>query len=151
MGSLKVIQEAFKDFGSQTSISGINNSGKGKSVARSSIWLVIFSMLGYFTVRGIHDIVVEFFEYPVITNTDLTYNTEVDFPAVTICNLNRVNCHNAFQAMYSIKQTLRNNLSLSVEEMAELRTTSSQLDALLSGTVTNCHNQICQALKHQVS
>ena len=29
--------------------------------------------------------------------TDVNYQAKIDFPAVTICNLNRINCHNAFQ------------------------------------------------------
>ena len=150
MGSLKVIKATLKDFVSETSISGINNSGKCKSKVRSSIWLVIFTVLAYFTANGIYEIVVDFFEYPVITNTDLTYKSEVDFPAVTICNLNRVNCHNAFQAMYSIKQTIRSNLSLEKDEMTELQTAQSQLDYLLSANVTNCQYPICNSLKSEV-
>ena len=31
---------------------------------------------------------------------------QVDFPAVTICNINRVNCHNAFVAFYNMKTAL---------------------------------------------
>ena len=30
----------------------------------------------------------------------------MDFPAVTVCNLNRVNCHNAIAAMYIMKTQL---------------------------------------------
>ena len=36
----------------------------------------------------------------------MTVIAQVDFPAVTICNINRVNCHNAFVAFYNIKTTL---------------------------------------------
>ena len=31
---------------------------------------------------------------------------QIDFPAVTVCNLNRVNCHNAFVAFYRMKIAL---------------------------------------------
>ena len=34
---------------------------------------------------------------------------------MTVCNLNRVNCHNAFVAMYELKLALANT-SLSAEE-----------------------------------
>ena len=40
---------------------------------------------------------------------------KVDFPGVTVCNLNRVNCHNAFIASYNLSQMLDSS-SLSNEE-----------------------------------
>ena len=150
MGNWEVLKETLGGFGSETSISGINNAAKGKSKLRSSIWLAIFGVLAYYTVDGIYEIVVDFFDYPVLTNTDLTYKSEVDFPAVTICNLNRVNCHNAFQAMYDIKITLKKNSSLEMEKIDELSKLLSQLDTLLSNNVTDCLYPICTSLKSLV-
>ena len=34
-----------------------------------------------------------------MTSTDVSFKAKVDFPAVTICNLNRINCHNAFEVV----------------------------------------------------
>ena len=84
----QALKQTVAKFGQETSISGINNAGKDKSKLRSGIWLAIFSVLGYYTVDGIWEIVLDYYAYPVITNTDLTYKAEVDFPAGTICNLN---------------------------------------------------------------
>ena len=42
-------------------------------------------------------ILVDFWEWPIVTSTDVSFKAKVDFPAVTICNLNRINCHNAFE------------------------------------------------------
>ena len=111
---MEVVIRTLRVFCEETSIAGVNNAAKGKSRARSIVWVVIFGVLAYFTVVGIEEIVLEYYSYPVITNTDLTHRSEVDFPAVTICNLNRVNCHNAFQTMYDIKQALK---TLSAETM----------------------------------
>ena len=47
--------------------------------------------------NSVVQILVEFWEWPIVTSTDVSYKAKVDFPAVTICNLNRMNCHNAFQ------------------------------------------------------
>ena len=44
----------------------------------------------------------DYLSYPIITGTDVTYSQSVDFPSVTICNLNRINCHNAFQVVFAI-------------------------------------------------
>ena len=151
MPNLKVLGKTLFEFGAETSISGINNSAKGKSKVRSTIWLLLFSLLAYLTVVGIYDIVVEYFQYPVITNTDLTYKPEVDFPAVTICNLNRVNCHNAFLAMYTIKQQLAANNSIGKPTVDKMEKSLTLYERLLSTDVTNCLYPICLNLKSQVS
>ena len=116
----------FLRFGEETSISGINNAAKSKTKGRSLVWAAIFLFLGYWTGAGIYEvginqlcccldivclqicccldtvclqIVVEFLRYPIITSTDVSHRPSVDFPAVTICNLNRINCHNAFHVI----------------------------------------------------
>ena len=142
--------KTFQYFGSETSIAGINNSAKGKSKVRSLVWFIIFSVLAYYTVVGIYDIVIEYFEYPVITSTDITYEPEVDFPAVTICNLNRVNCHNAFMAMYTIKKQIALGRSQS-EENVELEKSLILYEKLLSADVTNCLYPVCLNIKTQVT
>ena len=43
---------------------------------------------------------------------------QVDFPGVTVCNLNRVNCHNAFMGAFTITSRLQST-SLSDEEKVE--------------------------------
>ena len=108
----------FLRFGEETSISGINNAAKSKTKGRSLVWAAIFLFLGYWTGAGIYEvginqlcccldtvclqIVVEFLRYPIITSTDVSHRPSVDFPAVTICNLNRINCHNAFQVRVAV-------------------------------------------------
>ena len=79
----------------------------------------MFAVLAYATVDGIYDIVLDY------------------LPAVTICNLNRVNCHNAFQAMFDIKTTIDNS-SLGNTELAMMELTLIQLTELVSSNVTNC-------------
>ena len=85
---------------------GLGNAAKAKSRQRCFIWLIIFSVFGYYTVDGIVKTFQDYYDYPVVTSTEIAYKAEVDFPAVTVCNLNRVNCHNAFIAMYNIQQDM---------------------------------------------
>ena len=144
------MEKTFQDFGAETSISGINNAAKGKSKLRSLIWFLIFSVLAYFTVDGIYEIVIEYFEYPVITSTDIKSEPEVDFPAVTICNLNRVNCHNAFMAMYTIKKQLVTG-NYQTGEKDELERSLSLYEQLLSSDVTNCLYPVCLNIKTKVN
>ena len=148
MPGWKVVTKTLREFGIETSISGINNAAKGKSKTRSGVWCLIFLVLAYFTADGIKEIVVEYFTFPVITTTDLSHRPEVDFPAVTICNLNRVNCHNAFLAMYTIKLQIAE--SSSETEMKELEKSLDLYERLLSSNVTNCLYPICLNLKNKV-
>ena len=148
MPDWKVVVKTLLEFGTETSISGISNAARGKSKARSGVWCLIFLVLAYFTAGGIKEIVLEYFTFPVITTTDLSHRPELDFPAVTICNLNRVNCHNAFLAMYTIKLQIAE--SSSETEMKELEKSLDLYEGLLSANVTNCLYPICLNLKEKV-
>ena len=73
----------------------------------------------------------------------------MDFPAVTICNLNRVNCHNAFIAMYNIKVAMQES-GASTDEYEELRDNFNITRALLSEQVSNCMMPVCQSIKDAI-
>ena len=64
-----------------------------------------------------------------------------DFPGVTICNLNRVNCHNAFAALYSLEQEAGPGTGEDIALYGEL----------LSPEVSDCRNPICRSLQQIVS
>ena len=67
----------------------------------------------------------------------------MEFPAITVCNLNRVNCHNAFLALYNTKMALKNSTG---QEEEELRIVESLYTELVSGEVTDCLSQVCLGL-----
>ena len=46
---------------------------------------------------------------------------QVDFPGVTVCNLNRVNCHNAFMAAFNITSMLKNTDLSDEEKVCRIR------------------------------
>ncbi len=48
----------------------------------------------FLTMEGLYTIVSEANSYPVVTTTQLVTRSTVTFPAVTVCNLNRINCAN---------------------------------------------------------
>ena len=71
----------------------------------------------------------------------------MEFPAITVCNLNRVNCHNAFLALFNTKMALRN--STDQEEEEELRIEESLYTELVSGEVTDCLASVCLSIMEQ--
>ena len=62
---------------------------QGKSGIRVVLWLAVFSGLAGGTIYGIWDVLNEFFEYDVITSSDISHETQIPFPAVTVCNINK--------------------------------------------------------------
>ena len=152
MSASEIVRKTLLNFGSETSLAGINNSGKRKSKIRSAIWLLIFFILAYLTGVNIYNIVNDYLKYPVVTSTDISHQTRITFPAVTICNLNRVSCHNTFQTMLHINNQLLNpDTTLSPEERQELNQTLDLINDLVSKNVSDCKSHFCDYLKTSVS
>ena len=89
MGLLKVIWATLTDFGHNTEIPGFKNAYKAKSLLRFLYWLAIFVVGLAFTFVSLRGFIADYLSYPVVTATDLTNRASVQFPAVTVCNLNR--------------------------------------------------------------
>ena len=62
---------------------------QGKSGIRTVLWLAVFSVLAGTTIYGIWEVLNEFYKYDVITSSDITHETEITFPAITVCNINK--------------------------------------------------------------
>ena len=89
MGFGRVIGQTFNTFIDQTSIAGLSNAAQRKSLAKKVYWSVLFVLGVFFTFEGLIENVISYYEYEVTTSTDLTHMSSVEFPAVSICNLNK--------------------------------------------------------------
>ena len=89
MGLGKVVWETLLDFGRQTSIAGIGNAVSRKSYAKKIYWLLLFVLMCVATLYGLVQTLIFFYKREVTTSTDLDYVPSVNFPAVSICNLNK--------------------------------------------------------------
>ena len=89
MGVVRVIWETLTNFGRETSIAGLNNASKASGLIRKTCWGIIFSVLVYFTIKGLVGVIVDFNKHPIVTTVSLEYKSSVPFPAVTVCNQNR--------------------------------------------------------------
>lgn len=90
MGVGSVIWNITLSYGRESSIAGFNNAFKAKSRIRSVLWITIFAVLGIMTIVQFVNVIVDYYQYPVITMIDLSHKPSVPFPAVTVCNLNRL-------------------------------------------------------------
>ena len=89
MGFGKVVWQTLLDFGRETSIAGIGNVISRKSYAKKLYWLILFLAMTGLTLYGLIEYFTAYLEYEVTTSTDLNHVPSVDFPAVSICNLNK--------------------------------------------------------------
>ena len=85
----KSAKQIFTTWAQESSIAGLNNAAKAKSKMRMLIWAVIFAFFSLMTVSNLASFVSDFRSFPVTTSINLTHRSQVEFPAVTICNLNR--------------------------------------------------------------
>ena len=133
------------EFSGETSIAGINNAGKQKSGLRSLVWLVIFLVFISLTGHNVYKIVTDYYRYPVITTTDMVDQTNILLPAITVCSLNRVNCHNAVKTLLTMK-TSPSNTSGRPEVEREV----GLLEMMLAENITNCLPTFCVGMKKRV-
>ncbi|XP_038061024.1 uncharacterized protein LOC119731823 isoform X2 [Patiria miniata] len=78
------------EFADNTTAHGVSRIANASSCIASFIWLVILcaAFSGFF-YQGTN-LVLDFFSWPYGTTIDIITNTSVDFPAVTVCNMNRL-------------------------------------------------------------
>ena len=58
---------------------GLSNAAKARSRPRALFWLVIFTGFGALTLQALISVIQDYFEYPYVTVTDITYRAEVRF------------------------------------------------------------------------
>ncbi|XP_059085144.1 degenerin-like protein asic-1 isoform X3 [Tigriopus californicus] len=92
MGVLGILAASWNNFFDNTSASGASNAARSKHPLRKTAWLFIFVLGLTLTIWGVYQVVVEYLSYPVSTTIALRHYSKIQFPAVTICNQNRVDC-----------------------------------------------------------
>ena len=133
------------NFSEETSIAGINNAGKKKSGLRSMTWLVIFLVFISLTGSNVYKIVSDYYRYPIITTTDMVDQTSILLPSITVCSLNRVNCHNAVKTLLTMKTSPSNTSG-----RAQVEREVGLLEMMLAENITNCLPTFCVGMKKRV-
>ena len=80
----------FEEFCTDTSVSAITRAYQAKNSLKRYTWVVLFlGALSIITLQTYY-IVSKYFSYPSETIIQLAFEQEMDFPAVTVCNLNPI-------------------------------------------------------------
>ena len=116
-----IVWQTWDTFWSETSISGVSNAGRARGPLRRLTWILIFIVGAGFTYWTLESVVADYRSYPVVTSVSFEHMTDgvsrkclyallsfldhvlllvispfyfqIGFPAITICNQNRVDCN----------------------------------------------------------
>ena len=84
-------------------------------------WLAILGVGGYFTLTGLLNVIQDYWRYPSVTSNELVTKTSVTFPAVTVCNLNRIHCMNLVEVRMSYDDNGKSDFyNISVKDLDHL-------------------------------
>ena len=95
--SPKGFKEVCTWYSTFTSVQGLVQFFASKNAISKAYWLLILAVATVATFVNVLIVFEDFFNYPVVTNVQVTQNSSIDFPSVTICNANRVHCGNLLQ------------------------------------------------------
>ncbi len=98
------------DFSPKTFITFLGEfpqAGNASSWPRTLYWLLVFSVFFGLTLQGLVSVVLDYYSHPFDTGTELNHESSVDFPAITLCNLNRINCVNLMTERIDLRNTVR--------------------------------------------
>lgn len=116
MSLRKVIWDTFIDWCQNSTIAGVSRTVKSKSYVKKLYWITLFLVGVYFTIITTYNVFDDYFLYEVRTTTDLSYETSIPFPAVTICNQNRfvISMKTLGVLPYSIQNWLRTSSEIRI-------------------------------------
>ncbi|XP_035824940.1 amiloride-sensitive sodium channel subunit gamma [Aplysia californica] len=81
-------KQLFTEFSESTSMHGLQRAVNSVSKWRRPIWAVLVICGAAVATYNLAKTLQDFVNYPTSTKISETYKTSLDFPAVTICNLN---------------------------------------------------------------
>ncbi|CAB4033311.1 amiloride-sensitive sodium channel subunit gamma-2-like, partial [Paramuricea clavata] len=78
-----------KDFASDTSFGGISKITLSDGKIRRFLWLLISVTCYALTIMYCMSLVNNYLDKPIKTTVDISYEKNINFPSVTVCNLNQ--------------------------------------------------------------
>nr|XP_006817316.1 PREDICTED: uncharacterized protein LOC102805083 [Saccoglossus kowalevskii] len=124
---LKSISELSREFALRTTSHGVARIAESTNRCSKLLWIsVVFIAFGAFTGQLIA-LIITFLEYPVIINIDVVSRNTLPFPAVTICNTNKVRKSAVLESRY--------NALLDIDDFRERRAYLTYMGPCIPGDV----------------
>ena len=92
---------------SHSSVPGFREISSSDHISRKIFWFCAFLMLSFLALSDIHQLLNEFYSYPITVDVRLRETRKLPFPAITVCNLNIVR--------YSALCNTTSNISIPIE------------------------------------
>ena len=92
----KDISGVFSWFSKFTSIPGFSQARGSDNKYSRCVWAVLFVVGVILTIYGVKSSISNYLEYRSITTVTTEPQSILEFPSVTICNLNKVHCGNLY-------------------------------------------------------
>ena len=97
--SHKDVLEWFVKF---TSIGGFTQTRDSDNYTSKVIWALLFLTGLILTIVAVVSVITDYFKYGSITNVQLKHSSHgMAFPAVTVCNTNRIHCEHLYDKIIS--------------------------------------------------
>uniref|UniRef100_A0A8C6YQT4 Acid sensing ion channel subunit family member 5 n=1 Tax=Nothoprocta perdicaria TaxID=30464 RepID=A0A8C6YQT4_NOTPE len=114
-----------QDFASSTSFHGVHNIVQTRSKTRRALWLLVVVGSLAIVIWQICNRFIYYFSWPTTTSVYVQYVENVEFPAVTFCNLNRFQAHavtnlRIIYLLWSIMSGVHQKISVQVNFSQEL-------------------------------
>ncbi|GFN93963.1 acid-sensing ion channel 4-like [Plakobranchus ocellatus] len=90
------------EFTQSTSMHGVQHIMRHRSVWRRMVWSVLVIGFVAWAAHNVYQIVSDYKSNPVQTSVSSEYQSKLNFPAVTVCNLNRIKLSKAPQSLVQI-------------------------------------------------
>ena len=104
MTLLRVIRHTIIEWCQETSIAGLGRTAKSdSSFFKKAYWFILFLIGTVLTFQNLYGVIYEYLQYNVSTSNDLSFETSIPFPAVSICNQNRYNFLKTYFLSYKFK------------------------------------------------
>jgi acid-sensing ion channel 5 len=133
------------EFGKSSTAHGISNILRSNNKLVSLIWLIFFFSSISFCFFTIINLIVKYTEYKVFIKFKIEIETNVNFPAVTFCNLNPFDRRGANK--YIDKILAKNNLSY-IKNIFKIDKTPQIVNKLIKSYVKNDKNLTKNDLKN---
>jgi hypothetical protein len=92
-----------KWFAKFTSVGGLTHTRNSDNQISRSFWIIIFVIGCILTFISIQSTVSSYLEFDVNVGVKLEQSNGLSFPAVTICNANKVHCGNLHKLILECK------------------------------------------------
>ncbi|GFQ83307.1 acid-sensing ion channel 5 [Trichonephila clavata] len=82
------------NFIEKSSVYAVSRAGQAKTKPRRVFWLMVLLTCLCGCIYEANSFLTVFFEYPVLTDLEVKNEGNLEFPAITVCNLNRIKQEN---------------------------------------------------------